>query len=288
MGRAVCPRARICVLVLLASLAACSVLPSALERTEHAHALAQARGWISEDLETGRFLLRSFHPPETTSRVLTIYIEGDGLAWLSRRQPSSDPTPVTPLGLQLALAQPDGNAAYLGRPCQYIGTQRCTVQDWTDARFAADVISSTQQALNLLKARLGAQELVLVGYSGGAAIALLIAAQRTDVRQVLTVAGNLDPDAWSTWHKLQPLAASDNPARHLGALQTLPQVHLVGGRDSIMPAELARRFQAALPVESQSQVVEVSGYDHICCWADGWPALWERYANTGSASAVAE
>jgi hypothetical protein len=45
------------------------------------------------------------------------YQSGDGLAWLSSDVPSSDPTPLDPLALRLALAKPARNAAYLARPC---------------------------------------------------------------------------------------------------------------------------------------------------------------------------
>lgn len=275
-------RAHLAIMALLATLAGCATVPSPAERTQHANALAQARGWVSEDLDTGRFVLRSYHPRQGAGGVLTVYLEGDGLAWLNPTLPSPDPTPITPLALQLALAQPEGSAAYLARPCQFVGTHHCTPQDWTGARFAPDVVTGTSQAVDRLKASLGARELVLAGYSGGAAIALLVAARREDVRQVITVAGNLDPDAWTAWHRVPPLAASDNPALHRDELRALPQVHLVGGRDPVTPAELAQHFQAAYPAGAPSQVIEIPGFDHGCCWAEEWPALWKRHAYKGS------
>lgn len=268
--------------LLLATLAGCATLPSPTERTRHADARAQARGWVAEDLEVGRFVLRSYHPRQGDGGLLTVYLEGDGLAWLSPSLPSADPTPLTPLALQLALAQPHGSAAYLARPCQFVGIDRCTSRDWTSARFAPEGVVDIGRAVDRLKASLGARELVLVGYSGGAAMALLLAARREDVRQVITVAGNLDPDAWAAWHRVQPLAASDNPARHRDELRALPQVHLVGGRDPVMPAELAQRFQAAYPAGTPSQVIEIPGFDHGCCWVQDWAALWKRHAYKGS------
>lgn len=276
-------RAHLALMVLLATLAGCATVPSPAERTQHADALAQAHGWVAEDLDAGRFVLRSYHPRQGgAGGVLTVYLEGDGLAWLSPTLPSPDPTPLTPLALQLALAQPDGSAAYLARPCQFVGTRHCTTQDWTGARFAPDVVTGTSHAVDRLKASLGARELVLVGYSGGAAVALLVAARREDVRQVITVAGNLDPDAWADWHRVPRLTASDNPARHHDELRALPQVHLVGSRDPVTPAELAQRFQAANPTGTPSQVIEMPGFDHGCCWAQDWPALWKRHAYKGS------
>jgi hypothetical protein len=50
--------------------------------------------------------------------MLTVYIEGDGFAWLSRSQASYDPSPLNPVGLELALRHPLGESAYLARTCQ--------------------------------------------------------------------------------------------------------------------------------------------------------------------------
>ncbi|WP_265532750.1 dienelactone hydrolase family protein [Pseudomonas saponiphila] len=265
-------------LAISALLVACTSLPSPDQRREQIAALADAHHWRALELQAGVFRLQAYEPHSyAPSPVLTLYIEGDGLAWLNTRQPSPDPTPLDPMALRLAMAQPTGNAAYLGRPCQYLGTTApCHARYWTDARFSEEVVTSLDQALDQLKARAGAQRLIIVGYSGGGALALLLAARRSDVEQIVTVAGNLDPAAWTRYHRVAPLGASLNPAALYPALAHVPQLHLVGDADSVMPAQLAKAFIADHPIASNTRLRVISGYDHHCCWAQDWARLWRE------------
>lgn len=260
-----------------ALLAACSSIPSPVERRQQAAELAQTQHWQALQLQAGIFRLQAY-APRKRSAELTIYLEGDGFAWLNSLQPSPDPTPLDPLALRLALAQPDGNAAYLGRPCQYLGVtqQPCQQRFWTDARFAEDVVHSLNLGLDQLKASAGAQRLVLVGYSGGGALALLLAARREDVARVVTVAGNLDHAAWTRHHRVSPLLGSLNPATFRSALTGLEQLHLVGEQDQVMPPQLAEDFVDGYPHGHHAQVRVLPGYDHHCCWANDWNRLWQQ------------
>ncbi|WP_256679461.1 alpha/beta hydrolase [Pseudomonas sp. Fl4BN1] len=261
-------------------LAACAVFPSPNERREQVDALARAHHWQGLKLNAGAFQLQSYGPPTyTVNPVLTLYLEGDGFAWINSRQPSPDPTPLDPLALKLAMTQPTGNAAYLGRPCQYLGATRppCQKRYWTGARFAEDVVLSLDQAADQLKARAGAQRLILVGYSGGGTLALLLAARRSDVELVVTVAGNLDHASWTRRHMVTPLKDSLNPANLRPSLANLRQVHLVGDADSVMPADLAKGFIASYPAGSRAIVRVIPGYDHHCCWAQNWAELWQKH-----------
>ena len=257
-------------------LPACSSVPTPALRSQQALQLAQQAHWQPLVLDTSPFRLQAFRPAQWQAHdVLTVYIEGDGLAWLTSSQPSADPTPVTPLALRLALAQPEGNAAYLARPCQFLADQpTCQRRYWTDARFAEEVVGAMDQAVEQLKEQARARELVLVGYSGGAAVALLLAARRDDVRQVVTVAGNLDHAAWTAHHRVSPLQRSLNPADQRQALIGLEQVHLVGELDRITPPELARQYIAAYPSTAPQRLQVMPGFDHACCWAQGWPGVW--------------
>ncbi|MBM7063419.1 dienelactone hydrolase family protein [Pseudomonas sp. UL073] len=241
--------------------------------------MAAAHSWRGAPLAGTPFRLQSYAPDGFVAGApLTVYIEGDGFSWRTSRQPSQDPTPIDPLALRLALAQPDGNAAYLGRPCQYLDADRapCSQRYWTEARFAAEVVASLDQALSQLKQRAGAEQLVLVGYSGGAALALLLAARRTDVAQVISVAGNLDHAAWTAYHRVQPLRASLNPHDQLAALASVPQRHLLGGADTVMPAALGAAFVADLPRPNAASSEVFADFDHHCCWVEQWPQLWPR------------
>ncbi len=263
-------------LVAALALCACARPPSPEAAHSAAIALAQAQGWQEVRLYTQSFELAAWVPTRfARDAALTIYIEGDGLAWISRETVSDDPTPRNPLALQLALAQPEGNAAYLARPCQYIGAVRsgCDARYWTDARFSPDVVAASDEAVAALKERFGAQKLTLVGYSGGAAVAALVAARRSDVVSLVTVAGNLDHRAWTQLHRISPLSASLNPLDERAALAEIPQVHFLGGRDEIVPATLVEGFVAGM---HDARVVRLPDYDHQCCWVANWPRLWRE------------
>lgn len=270
-------------LTLVTLLAACANIPSPHERRMHAESLAAARSWHAERLHGGRFDLAVYLPSRIEAApVLWVYIEGDGFAWVTPSQPSLDPTPLNPLALRLALAQPQGNAAYLGRPCQFVDedTASCPQRYWMGARFAREVVEAGNQALDALKLRFGASRLTLVGYSGGGAIAALLAAHRHDVEALVTVAGNLDHRAWTMHHRIEPLSDSLNPANEIEPLHRVWQRHFVGGQDRVIPPALVEGFASRFPGEHRPVVEHLPGFDHQCCWVEAWPTLWQNMAET--------
>lgn len=269
---------RILLLCLALLLGGCAGLPSVAERTARADALAQVAGWRRAVLPVAPLELVVYLPArQTQSSTLSVYIEGDGLAWISARRPSLNPTPTTPLALQLALAQPSGSAAYLARPCQYVegSSVACQQRYWTDARFAEEVVAASNAAVDLLKQQFAATQIQLVGYSGGAAVAVLLAARRTDVIGLITVAGNLDHQAWSRQHRLSPLSDSLNPLEARHRLQAVEQLHLAGGRDENTFPALSEHFVVGLPAARRKVL---AGFDHQCCWVRDWPSLWSEWA----------
>lgn len=262
-------------------LGACVSLPSAEDRRQTASALVQRPGWVALTLPLRPFNLNAFLERAPLPRDhLWIYIEGDGLAWMSAARPSGDPTPVNPVALRLALAQPEGSAAYLARPCQYDETTQpsCLARYWTTARFAEEVIAASDAAVDELKARHGARELTLVGYSGGAAVAALVAARRQDVVRLVSVAGNLDHRAWTTHHRVTPLRDSLEPLAQRQALMSMEQWHLVGEKDRVVPAALIAGFAARQVRPERVHLLRLPDHDHGCCWAEDWPRLWREIA----------
>lgn len=260
----------VCILLL----SACAGVPTPQGRGLAANALASAHEWQSEVIAGEVFDLVAYVPKVISPAAsLTIYLEGDGHAWQSSRRPSTDPTPINPLALRLALAHPSGQAAYLARPCQYMSAaaKPCATRYWTGARFAPEVIAASSRAIDVLKTRFGASRLTLVGYSGGAAVAVLVAEERKDVERLVTVAGNLDHQAWTAFHKVTPLSESLDPMHNRAALGTVAQWHFVGSHDAVVPAHLITKFTSNLP---KTQTITLKGYDHTCCWAENWPQLW--------------
>lgn len=250
------------------------------ERSAAIRAQAAAAGWQSQVIRTPQFDLQAFTNNMTAiDGVLNIYIEGDGYAWVDGQFPSDDPTPHVPLALQLAMAQPDGAIAYLGRPCQYLGAQtdrRCNKNLWTDARFSEDVVTASDAAIDQLKQSQRGKQIRLIGYSGGAAVALLVAARRQDVIQIITVAGNLDPHAWAHQLALKPLVGSLDTLVVIQKISHIPQVYFVGRKDRVLPVVLTENFAARYPADNQPRIIYKSDFGHACCWAEQWPMLWAQ------------
>ena len=239
--------------------------------------LATDAGWQRLDLDAGTFVLAAFSPPGLRQTdTLTIYIEGDGLAWMDATMPSLDPTPLDPLALRLALRDASDKAVYLARPCQYVtGEDRrgCEKKYWTSHRFSPEVVAAGNLAVSRMKARHGANKITLVGYSGGGAVAALVAARRDDVALLITVAGNLDHAAWTSSHRLSPLSGSLNPADAWRALQEVPQRHYIGGRDTIVGEGVARAYAARFEKNKAPPITLIPEFDHHCCWDDIWPGI---------------
>lgn len=271
--------------VCLFPLLSCSHIATPAARHQQFNHLLQAQGWQQQLIKGDDFDLIAATPPHTTHTQLVVYLEGDGLAWVNRTQISSDPTPINPIALQLALQHPQGNAAYLARPCQYVMTnnaaissitKNCTPNAWTSGRYSEAATHTTNAAIEQLKQQAHAQTLVLVGYSGGATLALLVAARRDDVQQIITVAGNLDHQAWTQLHQITPLTESLNPVDYRAALQAIPQIHFVGEQDKNTPPELADAFLNKFAQRSDQDLRIIPHFDHQCCWVKEWTRLYPK------------
>ncbi|USW04067.1 alpha/beta hydrolase [Pseudomonas pergaminensis] len=258
-----------CVLMITALLIACQSPREALQQ------LAQEHGRQVDVLPGDAFPLLIL-TPQTAEKItrLRVYLEGDGHAWSTATQPSLDPSPHTLLVPRLAVDDPTPNA-YLARPCQFVMAAACQSALWTNRRFSQEVVTRLSQALDQLKQRYGNREFELVGYSGGAALALLLAAQRNDVTQVQTLAGNLSPRLWATMKGLSPLDGSLDPLDYRKRLALLPQRHLIGEADLIIPSGLADRYQQALD-SHLSEYVPIQGVTHD----RGWEAPWSQWVKT--------
>jgi len=133
--------------------------------------------------------------------VLNVYLEGDGTPWRYRTIVMPDPTPRRPLMLELMSADPSWSL-YLGRPC-YNGTSRdagCDNRLWTSARYSPQVVDSMASAIRVISERHDVDEIRLFGHSGGGALAVLLTEQLSNVKLIVTIAGNLDIDAWTDHH----------------------------------------------------------------------------------------
>lgn len=248
------------------------------DRLVVAESIAAPTGLRRMTFPGATFTLTGWGRLTAAGQPVNIYIEGDGPAWLSRTTPSPDPTPSRPLGLALAAADTASNVVYLARPCQFTppaDNPACGVAYWTGKRFAPEVVSALDQAVDRIVAQTGAKDIHLTGYSGGGAIATLLAARRGDVASLRTVAGNLDHHAVNRLHNVTPLAGSLNAIDVAAATARIPQIHYSGGKDAVVPPEIAARFAAAVGGSCVLTVTE-AGFDHENGWREAWPGLAAR------------
>lgn len=251
--------------LLVLSIAGCASAP--LDIREQAARL----GLEARVENTGALPVQTLQPPQVDGPLLRVYLEGDGRAWITPRAPSDDPTPTQSLVLDL-LAADATPAAYLARPCQFVRGSGCRTWLWTDGRYSEPVVEATNRALDALKARLGIEHFELVGHSGGATIALLLAQRRADVVAVQTLAGNLAPSEWTRLKALSPLRGSLDPSTEPGRLVELPQRHLLGAADRVIPAAVTDVYLQRVAPRCAERLV-VAGADHQHGYAAAWQQL---------------
>jgi Serine hydrolase (FSH1) len=257
--------------LLFAMLTACAQW----DRNANADAQASPAGLQRELIVTDKFVLTAFSRISQPNAPLHLYIEGDGQAWYSTTEPSLDPTPVDPVALKLAVQDPGANVVYLSRPCQFTPPQlnpECGVPWWTGKRFSPAVVQSMNEAVNQLVARTPGQRIDLVGFSGGGAIAILVAARRRDIASIRTVAGNLDDEFINHLHGVASMPESVDAIDYANQVATIAQVHFSGEADAVVPPEVARRFVAA-EKSNCARAVTVSGLGHNGDWSSRWHTL---------------
>ena len=209
-----------------------------------------------------------WHAGRKPSSILNIYLDGDGRPWRVGK-PSDDPTPRNPLVLDLMSLDPNP-AAYLGRPCYHSLAEApgCGPALWTSARYGLPVVESMATAARRLLEHEGYAGVRWFGYSGGGALAMLLAPRVEGTVLVVTVAANLDVERWARLHAYTPLSGSLNPATAPPLPPHVRQRHYAGARDDVVPPAVV----TAAPVPRESVVI-VPRYDHVCCWKDMWPAI---------------
>ncbi|HPM43208.1 MAG TPA: alpha/beta hydrolase [Candidatus Omnitrophota bacterium] len=237
--------------------------------------IASRYGFRKEYIKAGQFTLLTYQKFKSPSDGIRIYIEGDGRAWNTRTRLSDDPTPSEPVALELASADSSDAVFYIARPGQFseTGSPDCEAAYWSEKRFAPEVVESFDKAIDILKEISSARRVELVGYSGGGAIAVLVAARRSDIASIRTVAGNLDPKSACDFHKVSRLDGSMDPLRVADKLSGIPQRHFSGQKDKVIPSFIAISFAERTGDVSHKRVTEVAGASHNKGWRENWPEL---------------
>lgn len=202
------------------------------------------------------------------SRPLHVYLTGDGRPYIYPRVVSADPTPRHPVVPGLLALDP-APSILLGRPCYhgYASKPPCSERLWTDERYGVKVVSSMGAALARTAPK--DREIVLIGFSGGGALAVLLAQRIPNAIAVVTLAGNLDIHAWADSHDYQRLDGSLNPVGQQRPPRDLLLIHYAGARDDQVPPDLLRRAVRRIGGE----LTVLHDTTHLRGWHRHWPDI---------------
>lgn len=231
--------------------------------------------WLGLDqavIQSQGFSLLSLKTQMRSGSLLHIYIEGDGQPWVGEKI-AADPGPFKLISLSL-MRRDSMPSIYLGRPCYFqdlIGDKNCHPSLWTRARYSQQVVDVMVNAL-LSQPQLAAyDEWVLIGHSGGGALAYLMAQQLPKVNKVITISSNLDVSAWVDHHQYAPLDRSLDPAK-IDSPKPLKLFYLAGGKDKNVPLELNQTFLNNV----NATIILREEYDHNCCWEKEWQKILDQ------------
>ena len=250
-------------------------LPSPEERKNKAVSMMKNEGFTQFDIKTSTFTLFSLQNDKNNceNKNLKIYIEGDGLSWINKNTISQDPSPINLLILKLMNEDNNTCKVYLARPCQFVSSDLCHNKYWTSARFSEEVIKSYEDSLKKLKEKYNNKSFTLIGYSGGGAIATLLAAKKNnDVKRLITIAGNLDTNKWTSFHKVSNLENSLNPSDYTNKLENIEQFHLIGEKDKIIPKDIFLSYFSKFEKKDKIKYILVDA-SHSCCWEKSYKSL---------------
>ena len=212
------------------------------------------KGFVDKQIET-EYLTFAVWEKETieAGKPLRIYLEGDG-----------EPNPNAKIALYYAEQDSTPNVIYMGRPCQWTNDKICQSKPeiYREQRFHPELIREIEEVILYLKNKHKAPSVELVGYDGGATIALDLASQMNDVNRVITIAGILDTNAYTRQNNLPEMSDAQNPADKLTVLAEIPQIHYVGGKDEITPRRSAERFVAKMHQPKSAVVKSVPDIGH--------------------------
>jgi pimeloyl-ACP methyl ester carboxylesterase len=118
------------------------------------------------------------------------------------------------------------------------------------------------------------ERIVLIGHSGGGALAALLQSRVEGVIGVITVAANLDTDKWTAHHGYDGLTGSLNPMSQSTDAR-IPHLQLVGGKDDTVPRYTAEDYARRHP---NVELIVIEDFDHACCWEEEWPGMLDRFS----------
>jgi hypothetical protein len=229
-------------------------------------------GFDAQTIQTEQFRHKIYSANLSSKReILHVYLDGDGTPWERKRWISDDPTAREPLIMRL-MVQDKLPSILLGRPCYYGFSHdlACDSRYWTSHRYSKEVVQSMSNALNVWLSRHKFRQVVLIGYSGGGSLAVLMADKIHTVTAVVTIAANLNVKTWSEFHGYSTLKGSLNPAEEVEMDVEIRQIHFAGEEDTVVPAFIIKEFADG---QKQAEYYQLKENDHACCWENEWPKI---------------
>ena len=109
-----------------------------------------------------------------------------------------------------------------------------------------------------------------MGYSGSGSAAVLVAAHRDDVERLVTIAANLDTELWTRTLGVSPMDLSVNPKLVARDIRNIPQMHLTGSDNDLVPPTIGRSFLKYAELPESGHLSIFQGHSHTCCWHRLW------------------
>lgn len=243
-------------LLSLILLAGCAHVADELDSTA-ASRIARPAFMVERTMTTSTYALNVWERMHTRGAPANIYI-GEGGS-----------TPSHALGLHLASRDQADNLGWIAQPCQFHSPSTnadCKI----DAPVSADAVAAFSETLDDIKARYDITGFNLIGYDSGGAIAAHLAAGRSDVLSLRTIAGTLD-----TAHDIAP------------ALRATPQFHFIAAGDQIVPPAIYHGFRQTQGESSCVRYAMIQDADHRKGWVEVWPKLLKLTPSCTEAAAPA-
>jgi len=227
-------------------------------------------------IKTKHFDLLSLQEASGEKNLARVYIEGDGRSWINKRRPSDNPTPRKRLVIKLMELDPYPERFYFARPCQFITDTRCNTSVWTSNRYSVTALETFDHALSQIKSQYGYNGFELIGFSGGATLALLLAANREDIVSIRTIAGNLSPEYLNKHHNVHPMPSSLNPVNYTKTLTVIPQMHFIGKKDNIVPYDIYEYYKSTFINKNCLSHIIINNASHNKGWKKPWLHLLKQ------------
>ncbi|WP_342267978.1 alpha/beta hydrolase [Candidatus Tisiphia endosymbiont of Empis tessellata] len=259
------------IVLLSISLLFSSCVSSIDTRIKEADKVASMNKFEKKLVKAGDFVITTYQRVSDKDSPYVFYIEGDGSISIGCYAIADNPTPSRVMLFKLATLDTRPNIVYIARVhAKYTPMElnpNCNQAYWTDKRMAEDMIESTNIVINSIN---NGNPASLVGFSGGGGVAILVAARNKHIKDIITVAGNLDIENFSKHHGIYALKKSLNPINYAIKISNIPQLHLSGAKDAIVPSKIMHGYVKA----SSSNCVQQKIFPNIT-HTKGWDKVWQ-------------